>query len=89
VHSLQRHHIEITDVVLPHQGDGLRLENLRAIERAIVKQHLQKCHVVSRSAEQRAAAHEEFRPLRHFEFHGLERSVALPAEHGRDARLLR
>ena len=62
---------------LPHQRHGLGLQHLRAVERAVVQQHLQELHVVPRRREQRTAAHEEFRPLRHLEIHRLERAVAL------------
>jgi hypothetical protein len=86
---LQGDHVQVADVVLAHQRHGLRLQDLRAVERAVVQQHLQEADVVPGRAEQGAAAHEELRALRHLERHRLKRRILLAIVHRRDPRLLR
>ena len=61
-------HIEIADVVLPHQRDGLRLQHLIAIAAAPVQNHLREFDVVAGRAIKPAAAHVEFRILLEFEW---------------------
>ena len=77
-------------MVLAHQLDRLGLEHAVAVERAAIEQHAHEADVVGRGAVEPAAAHVEFRLLRHLERHRRSSDPSAPrCVHADEALALR